>query len=370
MRRGLGVVLALGLTVGVGLAQGPRLMPAPPDSAAAPPDTAVATLSGPSAWGRPEAIRLWPTSSRFGAVSAVVLDFPQRVASFAADSLDLGAPWLVPATPQRSADRPWWRRLLSHEPRVDGPDVSDLPPAAPGTWRTVVPARVYRTGPVRVAWAGGAIGEVVQVAGVLSDPSAVADIRDPRGLGWYRLRMLVALLAALLIVLLVWRLRRRRRRAALPPDRPLVPPAWYAAAHALWGLDADDLPARGMGRDFLDRLAGILRAYLAGRFWLPAPELTAQEIAVAALESGWPKAWLRGFVTLIAAADADRYAPSPIDAARCRRDLTTALSLIAAVRIEARYTPVDVMVRTAGEEGWERLQEKYGSAAALQESPC
>jgi hypothetical protein len=154
-------------------------------------------------------------------------------------------------------------------------------------------------------------------------------------------------------------LRRRLHRVGAPVDRPLPAPGWLAAAIALWRLDEADLPARGDGREFLDRLAVILRAYLAARFYLPACESTAAELRAAVADCGWPTPPLDDFVDLIAAADGDRYAPGRIDASRCRADLARAVALIAAVRCEPRYTPVPAALRSEAEAAWRGLCRRH-----------
>ncbi len=184
-------------------------------------------------------------------------------------------------------------------------------------------------------------------------------VRDPRNLGWYAGRIGLTVLAlAAGVALWLW-LRRRLRSGAAAVDRPLPAPGWLAAAIALWRLDEEDLPARGEGRMFLDRLAAILRAYLAARFYLPACESTATELATAIEGSGWPAAPLRDFVALIAAADADRFAPGRIEPARCRADLARAVALISAVRIEPRYTPVAAALRVEAEAAWSGLCRRH-----------
>jgi hypothetical protein len=160
------------------------------------------------------------------------------------------------------------------------------------------------------------------------------------------------------VALWLW-LRRRLRRGTAVVDRPLPAPGWMPAAIALWRLDQEDLPARGNGRVFLDRLAAILRAYLAARFYLAACESTAAELAAAVDGSGWPSMPLRDFVALIAAADGDRFAPGRIEPARCRADLARAVALISAVRIDPRYTAVPAALRVDAEAAWSGLCRRH-----------
>jgi hypothetical protein len=330
------------------------------------PDTVAAKLGGPRGWPVPDAVSVWPAEPRFGEVAALLLDFPRDVRGFEADSLMTDADWLEIAVDVTRG--PWWRRWLGGDQAVQR--LADGAPApAAGAWRAVVPVRVYATGPAQVEWRGGPATGVFPVRGRLGATGETAEVRDPRGLGWYagRLALLVLALAGA-IALWLW-LRRRLRRGAPAADRLLPAPGWMAAAIALWRLDQEDLPARGDGRVFLDRLAAILRAYLAARFYLPACESTAAELAAAIEGCGWPAAPLRDFVALIAAADGDRFAPGRIDSARCRVDLTRALVLISAVRIEPRYTPVPAALRVDAQAAWSglcrrHLGESSGAVAA------
>jgi hypothetical protein len=343
------------LAAGVGGAQTfPAGMASPP--AAATPDTVTAEVTGPADWPPPAAIGVWPAEPRFGEVAALWFDFPRAVATAGADSLRTAADWLeFTAKPGQG---PWWRRWFSK--RQEAARLADGAPAlASGRFRVVVPVRVYAAGPARIAWRGGPQTDVFPVRGRLGTTKEPAGVRDPRGLGWYVGRILAGLLVLVALAALGLGIRRRWRGGPVAMDRPLPAPAWMAAAIALWRLDQDDLPARGEGREFLDRLAGILRAYLAARFYLPACESTAAELAAAIESSGWPVAPLREFVALIAGADGDRYAPGRIDAPRCRADLARAVALIAAVRVEARYTVVPAALRLDAEAAWGGLARRH-----------
>jgi hypothetical protein len=235
------------------------------------------------------------------------------------------------------------------------------PSPAAGAWRTVVPIRLYATGPAQIVWRDGPGTGVFPVRGRLATTEKPAAVRDPRDLGWYAGRIILVLLALVGIAAGWWWLRRRLRRGAAIADRPLPAPDWMAAAIDLWRLEQEDLPARGEGRAFLDRLAAILRAYLAARFYLPACESTASELAAIIEDCGWPVAPLRDFVALIAAADGDRFAPGRIEPTRCRTDLTRAVALISAVRSEPRYTPVPAALRVEAEAAWNGLCRRHSS---------
>jgi len=135
------------------------------------------------------------------------------------------------------------------------------------------------------------------------------------------------------------------------------------AAVALWRLEGEDLPARGEGRRFLDRLAGILRAYLAGAYHLPACESTAGELAAAAARSGWPAEPLGGLVALVAAADRDRFAPAAVSPDRCTGDLARAVALVAAGHFAPRHSPVPAGLRAEAEDAWRQLCRRHRPSA-------
>ncbi len=350
------VLLVCGLLCGAhaaALAQ-PGAASMPPASVV--PDTVSAELGGPRHWPAPVAVSLWPAEPRFGEVAALLLDFPGEVRGFRADSLATAADWLEVVSP--AADRPWWRRWGGGDDPAARIAAEATAPAA-GTWRAAVPVRVYTTGPAQIVWRDGPGTGVFPVRGRLGATDESAAVRDPRGLGWYAGRVAFVVLALVATAVLALWLRRRLRRGATAVDRPLPVPGWLSAAIALWRLDQEDLPARGEGRAFLDRLAAILRAYVAARYHLPACESTATELLAAIEGSGWPETPLRDFVALIAAADADRFAPGRIEPARCRADLGRAVALIAAVRIEPRYTPVPAALKVEAEAAWQGLCRRH-----------
>jgi hypothetical protein len=80
-------------------------------------------------------------------------------------------------------------------------------------------------------------------------------------------------LAGLLAVLLVLAIRRRKGRPVEPPRR--TPEEVAQAALAL--LLAENLPARGLVKDFYLRLTGIVRQYVEDTTGIRAPEQTTEE---------------------------------------------------------------------------------------------
>jgi LPXTG-motif cell wall-anchored protein len=93
----------------------------------------------------------------------------------------------------------------------------------------------------------------------------------PRGFatGWLIAAGVAALLAVLAIVL--WRRRKRR------PIEPKRLTALEIAHAALARLLAEDLPARGLFKEFYLRLTGIVRQYVEDTTGIRAPEQTTEE---------------------------------------------------------------------------------------------
>ena len=368
------VLVAVGLFGSLGLSTGTDLLPAaglaqysaPPDSLAppstAPPDTALVLLRGAEAWPAPHAVHLTPDSLLFGQVALLALDFAEPLADFAVDSLVWSGDWIeaVADPPQAGGLAGWWARLSASDKGTGAP-VRQLPSAA--GWRALVPLRVYRVGPFQVHWSGegGPVSTVVQVAGRATRSDQTAVIRDPQALGWNLGRLLAVLLVLGLLVAGAWWLWRRRRRiGAGPADRPLSPPAYLSTAVALWELEQQNLPAGGEGRQYLDRLARLLRGYLVDRFRIRATELTADEIVPAAVRHGYASARLAPFAAVLARADSRRFSPTPTTAEQCRRLLVRSVALIDAVRITPPLVPVDPALLVAGDQAWSRLSQRYG----------
>ncbi len=90
-------------------------------------------------------------------------------------------------------------------------------------------------------------------------------------------RLMIGLLAGVLVLGLISgaiMLRKRGRSHARAVARKS---AHEIAREELAALIAEDLPGRGMIKQFYQRLSGILRHYIENRFSLRAPELTTEE---------------------------------------------------------------------------------------------
>ena len=328
MRAPLVTVLLLALAaVAAARTPAPARGPAGPPPAPMPPDTLTARLDA--------AIGTAP--------SAIVLD---------ADSLLIGAPMVLrlefpdgppdPA-PTFESDAPW---LLAGDARV----------AADGA-ALLLPIRIYRTGPCIIAWkdATGPGTGIVQIAGRLADGDRPHDVRDPRALGLYRLRVALAVLLALSLVSAVVWWRRRDRRAEAEPEIRFKAPAWMIAAREFWEIHEDGLPARGETRLFLHRTDLAMRRYLGLRHGREATEMTSSEV-VAMLESaatdpsvpGRAGAWLRD-------CDRLRFAAGEVRPEDCQRLLEAAVREIDRTREADCPEDVPGHWRYESELCWSRL---------------
>lgn len=340
----LGVVAAGGTTRA---AAGPAL-------SVSPSDTATALLAGAAGTAAPRAILVWPDTVSFGDPFWVALAgaaAPPPTPAAGADWLE----WESPATDQG-------RRGAGARPETP----RGWPPPDSGA-RVVGRARAYRSGPLRLGWAGQSdlVSTVVNVRPRLPAAAPPAPVRDPRGLGWRGWRL--AVLALVVAGLAAWLARRWRRRHAPagPVDAPLPPPAYLAAACALRALLDEALPARGEGRRFLDRLAGEIRLYLRARYRVPAPTLTPDEIASALTALGHPAPLTAAGERLLRGCDARRFAPGAATPAACQPLLAEAVALIAAGRVPARFTAVPAPLLVAGEAAWARLATLPGAGRSV-----
>lgn len=94
--------------------------------------------------------------------------------------------------------------------------------------------------------------------------------------------LIVCILAAVLLAVagLILYLRFRKKGAKMPsivPRRKPTPPH-VVALRALQELQEDDLPAKGMDKEFYTRLTEILRRYIDARFNINAMEMTSPQI--------------------------------------------------------------------------------------------
>jgi len=334
----------------------------------APPDTATIHITGLESWPAPTALYVWPDTLNFGDPVALILDFPQAVAEFSPDSLQVDVDWLLPWKQSSAAPRTgligWWDRLTNWQPEFDL-SAADIPAVAEGRWRAVVPVRLYRAGPFQIGWSTAAlpVSEIGLVVGRVQEMGQSAVIRSPRAMGWYGWRLAGILVAGILLTLLIWWLWRRRQPRQLgPQDRHLPIPAYLDTAVQLWQLYSEQLPARGDGKQFLDRLSACMRSYLSDRYQISAAELTASEIRSTLSQLGYKPARPSEFTRLLKRSDDLRFCPQPVTAEFCRQQLVEVLVLIASVRIAARFTPVPAEQQIAGDLAWSKLFDGLGIA--------
>jgi hypothetical protein len=88
-------------------------------------------------------------------------------------------------------------------------------------------------------------------------------------IGW----LFAAGLAGVVVIFAVWALRRRKRR----PIEPRRQTPEEVARAALERLLAEDLPGRGLVKEFYLRLTGIVRQYVEDTTGIRAPEQTTEE---------------------------------------------------------------------------------------------
>lgn len=364
---------------GAGLIVPPGTGSLPPGAAST--DTAVAVLSGPPTWPQPLSLTVWPDTVAFGGLLTVRVDFPPdtRIESaIAPDAADLVSqvPWLIWTDSFGSEPagglRGLWQRLTGKR-RARAAETAVIPESwtpAEGL-RVQRQARIFRSGPLRLQWQAGGVAAgptsaVLQVASGLAPGDGPMGVRKPRSLGWYwPLLLVLALSAALLIAGLVWLRRRGRRRRPGLEHAPLPPPAYLDVARQLWSLHCEELPARGEGRRYLDRLAGITRGYLRDRFRVRADEMTAGEILTALRGKGYPPAICRRFADLIQQADDCRYSPARVSPLTCDDLLVRMLELMNEVRVVARYTQVPADLAVAGQKSWGHLRAWLLSGARM-----
>ncbi len=121
-------------------------------------------------------------------------------------------------------------------------------------------------------------------------------------LGW----LVAGGVAVVVLTWLVVRARRRRARGAVEPRRQTPEEIAHAALAALL---AEDLPSRGLFKEFYLRLTGIVRQYIEGTTGIHAPEQTTEEFLrdMRSREAFSPERSLR-LAEFLEAADMVKYA--------------------------------------------------------------
>jgi len=221
-----------------------------------------------------------------------------------------------------------------------------------------LPVKIYQINPFRVE-AGHQTTQVVLVDFRTSGLQETASIRDPRRWGWNLLTLIVGALLLTALLLLIWWIWTARKVASEKlPDWEVPPPAWLQTSIELKELQEEGLIDRGEGRQYLDRLAGICRRFVAGRFRVGAVEMTGPEIARTCAERGHRQAAVDQFTTLIAEIDSSRYDPESLSVRSCRQRGRAFMAGMADVRIVPRYTPVPAALSLAADSAWAQLTEQ------------
>jgi hypothetical protein len=152
----------------------------------------------------------------------------------------------------------------SEDSSAEGPEraANDAATARPTDWTELKTSEIF-----------------IEVESVLPSDGQATDIRDikavtrvQRGLPWWVWAAGGVSLAALATVVILLAVRRKRELVVPPPPAHEVA---YAALDALRQTDFGNLEAV---RLYYFRISEVLRAYIEGRFYLNATDLTTEEI--------------------------------------------------------------------------------------------
>lgn len=145
-------------------------------------------------------------------------------------------------------------------------------------------------------------------------------------------------LAGLLLLLLAvgtWLYLRYRKRGRLALFKPEPPPrpAHEVALEALRALEAEQLFEQGRVKEHFSRLADIVRAYLDGRFFIPALEMTTFEILAHENLNGQLDEQRRELESLLNICDLVKFAKYVPDPEEHRNALTQAYRLVESTKL-------------------------------------
>jgi hypothetical protein len=311
--------------------QMPAGMPEPAD-----PDTVSARLVLPEDLPAPLSIAFFPDTIAVGSDAFLRLEF-----------LPGQAPADLPALRESSEFSQEW---IQWNPKLKAE-------AVPGN-AVVLPVKIYQINPFLVEL-DGLSTQVVLVDLRTQGSQDTASVRDPRRWGWNFWTLLVGGLLLLGLLLLAWWIWTARKIAAEKlPDWQVPPPSWLQSCLELKSLHDEGILERGQGREYLDRLAGICRRYLAGRFRVGAVEMTGPEIAAACAERGYLRQQAERFTSLLEKIDSSRYDPEGLSNHACLLRGREFMSAMAHVRIIPRHTPVPVDLALAADKAWTQLSEQ------------
>jgi hypothetical protein len=244
---------------------------------------------------------------------------------------------ILPRAPADSTERPV------------GIEVAVRPTADSLRW-TVVPLRV---GQVGVALPGGADTLWWEVPARL-DPDSLPAARPVHGVGILRPRWWPTILICLLLVgpPALWLLRRLRRRGGVEGAFPLpAEPPHQTALRRLAEIRASGWIEAGQLERYYVEASHALRAYVAGRFRVPALDWTTGELEARLAAAGHPRERTAPALPLLAEADRVKFAGERPTAHRAEEWMREAVAWVEATRVEAVYTTA------ASVEALHRLRE-------------
>ncbi len=314
-------------------------MPTPPAATPTVIDTAIVEIILPEGAANCVSITTSGDTLGFGVVGEIELGFAEEVVTLPSQELEPTESWLLVADAPRGGDV----HKISYE------------------------IRAYRLQPFRIK-IGSVLGPVVHISGSTGDLNETAAIRMPGvwGTRWWLLLMPAIVLAALVVGLyLLW--IRRLQLETLQQWEP-SPPAWLAAAVELRGLLDTDYPSADSVRGFMDRLANISRGYLAGRYLVPAGEMTGREILAKCLRKGHDSRALRNMIKILEGLDHQRYNPELPDASWSRQQAVDLLDAMEEVRILPKFTFVDPALLIEAEKAWAWLSNPENHPSGLYQS--
>lgn len=155
------------------------------------------------------------------------------------------------------------------------------------------------------------------------------DIRPPEEVAVPSYALLWAALAAIAVAVLAFLLFRwlkNRPAREVPAGPPL--PLDVRTKNALAELRSENLPARGLTKDFYFRLSEILRGYVGQRFGVEALECTSSELLVALKSVPTPGLPNDEFATFLEHSDLVKFAKAPATAEDCDQALAFGYLLV------------------------------------------
>jgi len=146
----------------------------------------------------------------------------------------------------------------------------------------------------------------------------IRDVKPPVYLPdwWWILWLILGLIAGSIAVYLFLRFRKNAPAPVAPPVPEL--PAWGKAYQQLEALRQENLPTRGLYKEFFTRVADIARLYMENRFNIHAPHMTTEEflyyLGITGHLNETQKNSLKDFLNSCDMVKFAKYAPSLVEA--------------------------------------------------------